>query len=380
MAWGESKAWKRGSAHQKLYQSLLDNAMQAPARNAKRRKVLHPEDMPWEMARQGLLKHLLNEQMNTRMETVDAYMQIIPRGSRSGRHRHLAEECLYVVEGRGYDLHQDCDVEITDTYHWKPQSEVKRYEWEAGDVIYIPPSTIHQHFNAASDKPVRLISAINRIYKYCGLNDLEQLEDAPQYDAKIVLTAALDESADRSARLVASAKREGSLSLYASMAEKDLIRLVSEFERRYAIKVKVWRSGKNNVLRRAVTEARAGRFEVDVVHNPSPEMELLHRERLLQEVRSPYQRELIAEAVAPHREWAGPRVYIFVQAYNTDRVTPEELPKTFADLLDPRWKGRIAIEAKEQEWFFTLVREMGGEAGLKFFRDLVANGLQVRMG
>ena len=95
--------------------------------------------MPWEMSRQGLLKHLLNEEMNTRMETVDAYMQIIPPGSRSGKHRHLAEECLYVVEGRGYDLHQDCDVEITDTYHWKPQDEVKRYEWEAGDVIYVPP-------------------------------------------------------------------------------------------------------------------------------------------------------------------------------------------------------------------------------------------------
>src|SRR5712672_2556935 len=68
---------------------------------------------------------------------------------------------------------------------------------------------------------------------------------------------ALDEGADRSARLVANARREGTLSLYASMAEKDLIRLVSEFERRYGIKVKVWRSGKNNVLRRAVTEARS---------------------------------------------------------------------------------------------------------------------------
>jgi len=193
MSWSESKAWMRGSAHQKLYQSLLDNAAQAPARNAKRRKVLHPEDMPWEMSRQGLLKHLLNEQMNTRMETVDAYMQIIPPGSRSGRHRHLAEECLYVVEGRGYDLHQDCDVEITDTYHWKPQDEVKRYEWEAGDVIYIPPNTIHQHFNAAADQPVRLISAINRIYKYCGLNDLEQIEDAPEYDAGRTLDASLIE-------------------------------------------------------------------------------------------------------------------------------------------------------------------------------------------
>ena len=182
MAWSESKAWMAGQQQQPLYQALLNDAAAAPARNAKRKKIVKPEDMPWEMSRQGLLKHLLNEAMNTRMETVDAYMQIIPPGSRSGKHRHLAEECLYVVEGHGYDLHQDCDVEIPDTYHWKPQERIQRFEWQAGDVIYIPPNTIHQHFNASPDKPVRLISAINRIFKSCGLNDLEQLEDAPEYD------------------------------------------------------------------------------------------------------------------------------------------------------------------------------------------------------
>ena len=190
MAWTEAKAWLKGSAHQDLYQQLLDDATQAPARNAKRKKVVKPEDMPWEMSRQGLLKHLLNEGMNTRMETIDAYMQIIPAGSHSGRHRHLAEECLYVVEGQGYDLHQDCDVEITDTYHWTPQPEIKRFDWQAGDVIYIPPNTIHQHFNASPDRPVRLISAINRIFRASGLNDLEPLDDAPEYEPGVVLTAA----------------------------------------------------------------------------------------------------------------------------------------------------------------------------------------------
>jgi len=189
MAWGESKAWLKGRAGAKLYAGLLEEAREAPLRNAKRKKIVRPEEMPWEMSRQGLLKHLLNEAMNTRMETVDAYMQVIPPGSRSGRHRHLAEECLYVLEGRGYDLHQDCEVEITDTYHWKPQEELKRYEWEAGDVIYIPPNTIHQHFNADPERPVRLISAINRIYRHSGLNDLEQLEDAPEYDPAVVLDA-----------------------------------------------------------------------------------------------------------------------------------------------------------------------------------------------
>jgi quercetin dioxygenase-like cupin family protein len=191
MAWDEATAWLAGAANKKLYQDLLDDATTRPARMALRKKIVRPDEMPWEMSRQGLLKHLLNEQMNTRMETVDAYMQVIPPSSRSGKHRHLAEECLYVVEGYGYDLHQDCDVEITDTYAWKPQNEIKRYEWEAGDVIYVPPCTIHQHFNGNPKRPARLISCTNRIYKNSGLNDLVQIENAPEYDPNVVLTAEL---------------------------------------------------------------------------------------------------------------------------------------------------------------------------------------------
>lgn len=188
MAWGETGVWIDGTENAGLYQDLLDDAAARPARDAERKKVVHPHEMPWEMSRQGLLKHLINEAMNTRMETVDAYMQIVPPGSKSGKHRHLAEECLYVVEGKGYDLHQDCDVEITDTYFWKPQDKVSRWDYEAGDVIYVPPNTIHQHFNADSKRPLRLISVINRIFKNSGLNDLEQLENAPEYDPDVKLT------------------------------------------------------------------------------------------------------------------------------------------------------------------------------------------------
>ena len=188
MAWDETSVWLAGVENDALYQNLLDDAESAPQRNSKRKKIIRPAEMPWEMSRQGILKHLINEQMNTRMETVDAYMQIIPPGSRSGKHRHLAEECLYVLEGRGYDLHQDCDVEITDDYHWKPQEEIQRFDWEAGDVIYIPPNTIHQHFNGHPDRPARLISSINRIFKHSGLNDLEQMENAPEYEPGRTLT------------------------------------------------------------------------------------------------------------------------------------------------------------------------------------------------
>ena len=177
-----------------------------------------------------------------------------------------------------------------------------------------------------------------------------------------------------------SASAQQVVNVYSSMAEKDLRQLVGEFERRHGVKVNLWRSGKNRILQRVISEARAGRYEVDVIHNPSPEMEALHGEKLLTAVDSPLYANLIPQAVARHREWAGPRVYIFVQAYNTRLVSKAELPKTYADLLQPRWKGRIAIEGKEQEWFYTVVQAMGEAQGLKLFRQLAANGLQVRMG
>jgi hypothetical protein len=66
---------------------------------------------------------------------------------------------------------------------------VQRFDREAGDVIYIPLNTIHQHFNADLARPARLISATNRLYVYCGLDDLEQLDDAPEYDPSVVLDA-----------------------------------------------------------------------------------------------------------------------------------------------------------------------------------------------
>ena len=186
---------------------------------------------------------------------------------------------------------------------------------------------------------------------------------------------------DRQQRLVDAARKEGTVNIYTSMNEKDVRALAAAFEKKYGIKVAVWRSGKNKVLQRALAEAQAGRHDVDVVHNPSPEMEALHNEHLLRAARSPYVADLLKGTVPAHGEWVPLRVYVFVQAYNTQAVKREELPKRWEDLLDPRWKGKLGIEGKEQEWFATFVREMGSERAFGLFRDVVAkNGLSVRQG
>jgi uncharacterized RmlC-like cupin family protein len=181
--WDEYRAWFAGDENGAYYQHLLEEATTAPQRNAAKDKLVKPAHQPWENAPHGLIKHLVNEEMGTRAETVDAYMLVIPPGSKSGKIRQLAEQAVYVVEGRGYDEHVDCDLEIVDgeKYSWIPQAKTQRFEWEAGDMIYLPPNTINQHFNADPDHIARIIIVTNRIYKMSGLNDLEQLENAPEY-------------------------------------------------------------------------------------------------------------------------------------------------------------------------------------------------------
>src|SRR5262249_39423545 len=123
-----------------------------------------------------------------------------------------------------------------------------------------------------------------------------------------------------------------------SIAEKDLPVLLEPFEKKYGIKVRVWRGSTVNVLQRVVSEAAAKRFEVDAIHISSPEMEALHREKLLQPVASPRFRELVEGAVPPHREWVATVLSVWVQAYNTNLIRKEDLPKSYHDLLDARWK------------------------------------------
>lgn len=186
---------------------------------------------------------------------------------------------------------------------------------------------------------------------------------------------------DRAQRLLTAAKKEGSLTFYTTIAEKDIPTIVLPFEKKYGIKINIWRAGTDKVLQRTLAEAAARRYEVDAIHFGSPEMEALHREKILQPVNSPYFKELIPGALPAHREWVATILSVWVQSYNTNLIKKKDLPKTYRDLLDPKWKGKLGIEVKNQEWFSTVAEELGGEPGIKFFRELVAkNGISVRQG
>ena len=190
---------------------------------------------------------------------------------------------------------------------------------------------------------------------------------------------ALYAGADRQARLLEAAKKEGEVSVYYIFPGFNAV--TTGFTKKYGIKVRFWRAGSEAVLQRVVSEARATRFDVDVIQNSAQENEALHREKLLQAVRSPYFGELRPEAVPAHREWVGSKINVFIMAYNTALIKKDDLPKNYQDFLNPKWKGHLGIEGNNHHWFGTLTQALGEQEALKLFDAIVAtNGISIRKG
>src|SRR5580693_3213290 len=116
---------------------------------------------------------------------------------------------------------------------------------------------------------------------------------------------------NRTQRLIDGAKKESVVSLYSSAVTDDSNAIAIAFEKKYGVKVQLWRGSSEDILRRAITEHRGGREDVDVAETAGTEMEGLRREQLLQEISSPIFADLIPQAVAPHRPWVTSRLSIF---------------------------------------------------------------------
>src|SRR5258708_27150514 len=136
----------------------------------------------------------------------------------------------------------------------------------------------------------------------------------------------------RTKALVEGARKEGEVMVYHSSQTEDLKPVFDAFTQKYGVKVRDWRSSSENVVQRIVSEGRAGRREVDLVGNNAPEMEALHRAKMLLAMDSPHFPYPTPGTLPAHREWATSTMDVFVQAFNTEKVKREELPKSFQDL------------------------------------------------
>jgi len=186
--------------------------------------------------------------------------------------------------------------------------------------------------------------------------------------------------ADREQRLLEAARREGSLVLYTSLAPPESGPLTQAFEKKYGVKVDLWRSNSEKVTQRTITEARGRRFVVDAVETIGTDLERIGREKIFAEFHSPHLVDLIPSAIPAHRAWMPDRLSYLGVAYNTRLVRREELPRTIEGFLDPKWKGKLAIESGDTVWLAGIVKLWGQERGMKFIQQLADMKPDVRAG
>lgn len=177
----ERQRSKQSSGDVSFYKEALEASQKFREEYRDRLNVVKHDQMPLERSADGLIKHIINERMDTKECCLDIYMQFIEAGKATGTSRHLTEEVAFVIEGTGHDLHYDvhfhCDVE----FEWRWDTKPKKYDWGPGDFIYVPPYVAHKRINT-SDIEARIIVCNSRIMKAIGLDWFDQLEPAEGFE------------------------------------------------------------------------------------------------------------------------------------------------------------------------------------------------------
>ena len=188
-------------------------------------------------------------------------------------------------------------------------------------------------------------------------------------------------SVTKAATLEESARLEGEVVLYSSLNNEQIVTLVDAFKKKYpAIKPAFYRGTSERVLQRATTEAKAGRFAVDVLTSAGFQVQLMKEAGLTQKF-------VPAEASAyddgfkdPDGHWINVHSLLNTMAYNTELVRTADAPKKYEDLLAPRWKGRIGVNLQDPEWYVNLRRRLGKEKARAFLSALAAQQPGLRDG
>jgi len=170
--------------------------------------------------------------------------------------------------------------------------------------------------------------------------------------------------------LAAAARTEGTLTVYSSMNEQEGLPLWKMFEDAAGVKVNYVRSSDSIILSRIAIESRGRQRSWDLAVTTT--VNRLPNEALLQ-FDPPQARGLIPQARDPNRRWYGVYANYNTPAYNTNLVTPPQLPKSYEEFLDRKeWAGKIALDDTDDEWLSAMITHYGEERGKTLLKDMAA--------
>lgn len=191
--------------------------------------------------------------------------------------------------------------------------------------------------------------------------------------------------AERQARMTEGAKKENGLVWYSSTTAEDALALTKKFHEQHpSIQINHFRSSSEKLLERILAESRANAFKADLVSLPELELSIMIKRKLLARYEGVENALYPPESKDPHGYWTGLYTSAWVPAHNTKLVAKDAAPKSYRDLLNPKWKGGIAMDNEPYNWFVVSLRYLerrdGKEAALDYMKKLAAQQMQWRKG
>jgi iron(III) transport system substrate-binding protein len=205
---------------------------------------------------------------------------------------------------------------------------------------------------------------------------------APQTSGEILKAYESLSHSERRAHLIEQAKKEARLVFYGSLGVDASAPLLEKFRQAHPyISIGHYRSSAVGVHNRIVNEARGGKHEVDVIELSAGPVSDLIKTGLVDAYRSPESKAMRPEFIDPRHLWNTYHYLVVGLAYNTSRIKENEVPKSYDDLLLPRWKGgRISLDRDDGDVFGSIMDAWGEKRGLGYFHKLAKQEVIVRSG
>jgi len=176
-------------------------------------------------------------------------------------------------------------------------------------------------------------------------------------------------------KIIEAAKKEGEVAWWTTIAQDQSQKLVDEFMKRYPfIKASYWRSGSVGLHNKILIEARAGQSSWDVVSQTTPEFIYeLKQKKIIAPYNSPERSQFSADFKDKDAYWTGTYALPTGLGFNTQQVKKEDVPKSYKDLLDAKWKGgKISVDDENYELLVGLVQAWGKNAAVDYLKALAA--------
>jgi iron(III) transport system substrate-binding protein len=183
------------------------------------------------------------------------------------------------------------------------------------------------------------------------------------------------------AKLIEDAKKDGTVMVYVSSNASDARALEANFEKKYPfVNMEFYSSGKDALLTRYLLEARTGANLADVYQSSVFPIMNLAEKGLLAKYYSP-ERDAYLEALRDKDGyWHATYLNAVTMAYNSRMLKPDEVPNSYQELLQPKWKGKMGFVLSHTEWYFAMLQSMGEDKGRQFMEALSKQNIQSRIG